>query len=194
MPDRRRAVRAARSAEAGAPLGPARRGGPRRRLLPVRGLRHGANGGGAPELLLGFVLLVVGHHPAGALLPGHLGQAGRARPDRESGWPCGTSRRYRARSGSALSAISLGVLIAVMVCVLAAARYGNVLDYAGPNVASNQLIVYTANGPYGPRGPEAGNSNVVTTTSLQSMTSAVQALDASSAPSISWRSTPRAPR
>ena len=55
--------------------------------------------------------------------------------------------RYRARSGSALAAISLGVLIAVLVCVLSAARYGNVLDYAGPNLASNQLIVYTPNGP-----------------------------------------------
>src|SRR6202000_1789580 len=51
--------------------------------------------------------------------------------------------RYRARSGSALSAISLGVFIAALVCVLAAQRYGNSLDYAGPNLASNQVIVYT---------------------------------------------------
>ena len=55
--------------------------------------------------------------------------------------------RYRARSGSALAAISLGVLIAVLVCVESAARFGNVLDYAGPNLASNQIIVYTPNGP-----------------------------------------------
>ena len=34
--------------------------------------------------------------------------------------------------------------------MLSAARYGNVLDYAGPNLASDQLIVYTPNGPYGP--------------------------------------------
>ena len=57
--------------------------------------------------------------------------------------------RYRARSGSALAAISLGVLIAVLVCVLSAQRYGNVLDYAGPNLASNQVIVYTPNAPQG---------------------------------------------
>jgi putative ABC transport system permease protein len=62
--------------------------------------------------------------------------------------------RYRARSGSALAAISIGILIAVIISVVAAARYGNVLDYAGPNVASNQLIVYTPNGQDGgPNGP-----------------------------------------
>src|SRR5207247_1640963 len=62
--------------------------------------------------------------------------------------------RYRARSGSALAAISIGILIAVIISVTAAARFGNVLDYAGPNLASNQLIVYTPNGQGGgPNGP-----------------------------------------
>ena len=51
--------------------------------------------------------------------------------------------RYRARSGSALSAIALGIVIAVMICAVATARYSNVLDYAGPNLASNTLNVYT---------------------------------------------------
>jgi putative ABC transport system permease protein len=50
--------------------------------------------------------------------------------------------RYRARSGPALAAISLSTLIAVIICVVSAARYGDVLDYAGPNLSSNQLIVY----------------------------------------------------
>ena len=62
--------------------------------------------------------------------------------------------RYRARSGSALAAISIGILIAVIISVAAAARFANVLDYAGPNLASNQLIVYTPNGQGGgPGGP-----------------------------------------
>ena len=52
--------------------------------------------------------------------------------------------RYRARSGAALGAISLSVIIAVIICVVAAARFGNALDYVGPNLASNQLIVYPA--------------------------------------------------
>jgi putative ABC transport system permease protein len=58
--------------------------------------------------------------------------------------------RYRSRSGSALAAIGIGVLIAVIISVSVAARYGNVLDYAGPNLASNQVVVYTPNSPYAP--------------------------------------------
>ena len=50
--------------------------------------------------------------------------------------------RYRARSGSALAAMSLGIFIVVLVAVQVAARYGNTLDYVGPNVASDQVIVY----------------------------------------------------
>jgi putative ABC transport system permease protein len=50
--------------------------------------------------------------------------------------------RYRARSGAALGAISLSVLIAAIICVISAARFGNVLDYVGPNLASNQIAVY----------------------------------------------------
>ncbi len=51
--------------------------------------------------------------------------------------------RHRARSGSALAAMSLGIFIVVLVTVQVAARYGNTLDYVGPNVASNQVIVYS---------------------------------------------------
>jgi putative ABC transport system permease protein len=63
--------------------------------------------------------------------------------------------RFRARSGSALAAISIGILIAVIISVVSAARFANVLDYAGPNMTSNQLIVYTPNGGQGsgPNGP-----------------------------------------
>jgi putative ABC transport system permease protein len=64
--------------------------------------------------------------------------------------------RYRARSGPALAAISLSTLIAVIICVASAARFGNVLDYAGPNLAPNQLAVYTPVGPYG--GPAQGST------------------------------------
>jgi len=57
--------------------------------------------------------------------------------------------RYRARSGSALSAISIGVLIAVIVILASASRFSNVLDYAGPNLASNQLALHTGFPPQG---------------------------------------------
>ena len=80
--------------------------------------------------------------------------------------------RYRARSGSALAAISIGILIAVIISVTAAARYGNVLDYAGPNLAPNQLIVYTPNGQGGgPNGPVN-----VTAAQLQSMAARAHAI------------------
>jgi putative ABC transport system permease protein len=63
--------------------------------------------------------------------------------------------RYRARSGAALGAISLSVLIAVIICVIAAARFGNVIDWVGPNLAANQLVVYApgGNGGQQPGGP-----------------------------------------
>src|SRR6202044_831956 len=71
-----------------------------------------------------------------------------------------------ARSGSALAAITLGVLIAMLVSVLSAQRFGNVLDYAGPNLASDQLIVYTPAGPYGGGGPGSRPSGPVTGSKL----------------------------
>ncbi len=55
--------------------------------------------------------------------------------------------RYRARSGSALAAISLGVLIAVVVATISAGRYGNPLDYTGANLASNQVVVHVTTTP-----------------------------------------------
>ncbi|HTT88888.1 MAG TPA: FtsX-like permease family protein [Acidimicrobiales bacterium] len=107
--------------------------------------------GGVPEMILGLALLV----PAVILLSPFclslLSRLGRVAPVTvRLAWR--DLARYRARSGSALAAISLSVLIAVIICVAAAARYANPLDYTGPNLGANQLIVNTA-APVGP-GPE----------------------------------------
>jgi putative ABC transport system permease protein len=128
-----------------------------------------SNGGGAPELLGGIVLLVVAIILLAPFCLLVLASVGR--------WSPIAARlalrdlvRYRARSGSALSAISLGVFIAALVCVLTAQRYGNVLDYAGPNVASNQVIVYTADSGRGPgsgSGPGGQPSTPAATISMQ---------------------------
>jgi len=107
-----------------------------------------SNGGGGPELVLGFVTLITAVILLAPFCLNVLAGAGRWAPIAVR-LALRDLARYRARSGSALAAISLGALIAVLVCVLAAQRYGNVLDYAGPNLASNQIIVYTPNGPYG---------------------------------------------
>jgi putative ABC transport system permease protein len=130
------------------------------------------SGGGAPELVLGFVALI-----AAVVLLAPFGLSVLARLGRRAPVAVRLAlrdlARYRARSGSALAAISLGVLIAVLVCVLSAARYRNVLDYTGPNLAANQLIVYTPSGGNGPgiggKGGPGGNGGPATGGSLQSM-------------------------
>jgi len=114
-----------------------------------------SNGGGAPELVGGFVALIAAVILLAPFSLAILARAGRRAPIAVR-LALRDLARYRARSGSALAAISLGALIAVLVCVLTAQRYGNVLDYAGPNLASNQIIVYTPNGGPGGGGPGNG--------------------------------------
>ena len=124
---------------------------------------------GPPELVLGFVALTVAVILLSPLCLTLLARLARHAPIAVR-LALRDLARYRARSGSALAAISLGVLIAVVICVAAAARYGNVLDYVGPNLAPDQLIVYTRNGPYGPEGPGGGPAGgAVTPGELRSM-------------------------
>jgi putative ABC transport system permease protein len=145
-------------------------------LLSYSGSSNG-NGGGAPELVVGFVALIVAVILLSPFCLAILARFGRRAPIAVR-LALRDLVRYRARSGSALAAISLGVLIAVLICVESAARYGNVLDYAGPNLASNQLIVYTPNGPYGPGGPGNGPSGAVPERTLQSMAASARGMAA----------------
>ena len=50
--------------------------------------------------------------------------------------------RYRSRSGAALAAVSFAVFIATIAIVIASIRYDDALNYIGPNMATNQLILY----------------------------------------------------
>jgi putative ABC transport system permease protein len=145
-------------------------------LLTYSG-RSDGNGGGALELILGFVALIVAVILLSPLCLATLARLGRRAPIAVR-LALRDLSRYRARSGSALAAISLGVLIAVVICVQSAARFGNVLDYAGPNLASNQLIVYTPNGNPGPGGPGSGSSGAVTGSKLRSMAARARGLAA----------------
>ena len=123
-------------------------------LLSYSGSSNGNGGGGALGLVGGIVLLIVAIILLAPFCLVVLARLGRRAPIAVR-LALRDLVRYRARSGSALAAISLGVFIAALVCILTAQRYGNVLDYAGPNLASNQVIVYTPNG--GPGGPGQGN-------------------------------------
>lgn len=113
-------------------------------LLGYAGSTGGGSGSsGMPELVLGIVLLIPGLI---LLAPFLLSLAARlARPA-----PIATRlalrdlARYRARSGSALAAIGVGILVAVIVMLAAAARYGNVFDYAGPNLMADELVLHDA--------------------------------------------------
>ena len=151
-------------------------------LLSYAGQSNGNGSGSAPALLFGLVALLVAVILLAPLFLATMGRLGRHAPIAVR-LALRDLARYRARSGSALAAISVGMLIAVLVCVLSAQRFGNVLDWAGPNVASNQVIVYTPNGPGGgggPGGPGGGGgpSGPATGSTTKSMTQTVHAIAA----------------
>jgi putative ABC transport system permease protein len=114
----------------------------------------GAAGGGGDqsrligELVPGFVALAVAIVLLAPALLGVASAAGKRSPIAIR-LALRDVARYRARSGPALAAISLSTLIAVIICVISAARFGSVLAYTGPNLSSSQLIVYDSNGPGG---------------------------------------------
>jgi putative ABC transport system permease protein len=109
------------------------------------GTNQGNGSGGMPELIFGIVLLVPGLILLAPFLLTLTARLGRHAPIAPR-LVLRDLARYRARSGSALAAISLGVLVAVIVMLAAASRYGNVFDYAGPNLSSDQLALH-ANTP-----------------------------------------------
>jgi len=107
-----------------------------------------AGSSGAIWLIPGFVALIAGIILVSPFFLALLARVGRKAPIAVR-LALRDLSRYRARSGSALSAISVGVLIAVVICVVAVARYSNVYDYVGPNLAPNELAVWSPNGQNG---------------------------------------------
>jgi putative ABC transport system permease protein len=106
------------------------------------------NGSGVIWLIPGFVALITGIILVAPFFLALLARAGGKAPIAVR-LALRDLSRYRARSGSALSAISVGVLIAVVICAVAISRYSNVYDYVGPNLASNQLAVWSPTGQNG---------------------------------------------
>jgi putative ABC transport system permease protein len=94
------------------------------------------------HLVGGLVAVVLGSVLAGPLCISVLSAMGRRAPVAVR-LALRDLDRYRARSGAALAAISVTVLIAVLICLFAAARYSNAVDYFGPNLPANQVVIYT---------------------------------------------------
>ena len=113
----------------------------------------GHHGKGVIWLIPGLIALVVGIILVSPFFLVLLARVGGRSPVAVR-LPLRDMARYRARSGSALSAIALGIMIAVIVVAVATARYSNVFDYVGPNMAANTVNVYTP-----PTGAECMVSN-----------------------------------
>jgi len=143
-------------------------------LLGAAGASAG-NGGGVGEAALALVALTVSVVLLSPFLLTVLDRFSRRAP-LAIRMAMRDLARYRARSGSALGAISVGVLIAMVVIIASAARYGNVLDYAGPNVSSTQLVIYTSYGPYGPRGPGNVSAGGAASTSAPALEKSARAI------------------
>ena len=154
-------------------------------FFSLSGAAH--SGGGVVWLIPGFVALIVGIILVSPFFLAALARVGRRAPIAMR-LSLRDLSRYRARSGSALSAISVGILIAVVICSVAVARYADVFDYAGPNLASNELAVWSPNGQNGngPNGPDGTTTATATDTpsissqeaSIHSIASAVGATGA----------------
>jgi putative ABC transport system permease protein len=137
------------------------------------------NGGGVIWLVPGFVALIVGIILVAPFFLALLARVGGKAPIAVR-LALRDLSRYRARSGSALSAISVGVLIAVVICAVAVARYSDVFDYVGPNLASNELAVWSPSGSHGngPNGTTLPPSIQSQEASLHSIASSVGATGA----------------
>jgi putative ABC transport system permease protein len=133
------------------------------------------NGGGVVWLVPGLIALIAGIILVSPFFLALLARAGSKSPIAIR-LPLRDMSRYRARSGSALSAISLGIMIAVIICAVAVARYANVFDYVGPNMAANALNVYSPPSGGQAFGPNGQVTNLPTPPSLQTQEAVVHAI------------------
>jgi putative ABC transport system permease protein len=123
-------------------------------VLPASSGGWGAHGGRDAVFQLGGLLAsALGLALAAPFLVALLaGPARRLRP--ASRLALRDLARYRDRSAAALAAGSLAVLIAMLVTLITTGRYSDPVDYFGPNLPSNQLVIYVpGDGPGTGRGP-----------------------------------------
>jgi putative ABC transport system permease protein len=112
-------------------------------LFGLAGQSNGNGGAGSLGVVGGLVAMTVGGLFLAHLAIAVLAVAGRRTPVAVR-LALRDLARYRARSGAALGAVCFAAFIAVLICIGAAGRFSDVLDLTGPNLAPNQLVVYTA--------------------------------------------------
>ncbi|HEY8080472.1 MAG TPA: FtsX-like permease family protein, partial [Acidimicrobiales bacterium] len=98
-------------------------------------------GGGALPLLVGIVASCVGLYLVAQWVVAQLGRVASRAP-LAARIALRDLARYRSRSGAALGAICLAIVMTAVVVIAATARYSNPFDYVGPNLASNVVLIY----------------------------------------------------
>lgn len=101
---------------------------------------HGG-GSGAFIVLIGIACCCVGLFLVSQWVIGELGHLARHAPLAVR-IALRDLARYRSRSGAALGAICLAMLITGVVVIAATARYSDPYDWVGPNLASNVVVLY----------------------------------------------------
>jgi putative ABC transport system permease protein len=81
--------------------------------------------------------------------------------------------RQRARSGAAVAAVSFAVFLAMLIGIVASVRFSDVLDYAGQNLTTSQLIMYTQD-----QGPNAAPGRGLTPAQTAALQARVDAFAA----------------
>jgi putative ABC transport system permease protein len=102
-------------------------------------------GSGAFVVILGIVATCVGLFLVAQWVIGQLGLVAGRLPTAPR-IALRDLSRYRSRSGAALGAICLALLVAGVVVVAATARYSDPFDWVGPNLSRNVVFVYPPNG------------------------------------------------
>jgi putative ABC transport system permease protein len=130
---------------------------------PVLLATSGGQGGHALFQLGGLLLSALGLALAAPFAVGSLAGPARRVPP-AARLALRDLSRYRVRSAAALAAGSLAVLIAMLVTLITTGRYSDPIDYFGPNLPSNQLVVYApGQGPGTGRGPTGTKQQDTTT-------------------------------
>jgi putative ABC transport system permease protein len=124
----------------------------------------GNSGSDALLLLVGLVTIIIGVSLLAPLCVAVLAAAAGPRMPVAVRIALRDLVRYRARSGAALAAVCFAVFLSVLICIVASVRFEKVLDWTGPNLTSNQMIIYTQN-----NGPNAGPNAPLTASQLHAL-------------------------